>query len=84
VEMIASLVLPPPLLGSVPLQVDQSAAVVQLAVASFHEQVKLAASAAGAPAQMRLKVAIDARNSLRKKTPVFRRLRREAAESMMR
>ena len=41
--MVASKVLPPPLLGKVPLQFDQSATVVQLAVASFHEQVKLAA-----------------------------------------
>ena len=35
--------LPPPLLGKVPLQFDQSAATVQFAVASFHEQVKFAA-----------------------------------------
>jgi len=45
-------------LGNVLLQFDQSAATVQLAVASFHEQVKFAALAAGARAQ-RAEMAIE-------------------------
>jgi len=77
-------VLPPPLFGAVLLQFDQSATVVQLAVASFQEQVKLAAWVTGPPAQMRPNDAIDAPNSLWKKTLVFRRLRREAPGSITR
>ena len=45
------------IVGERALQFDQSAATVQLAVASFHEQVKLAALAAGARAQ-RARIAI--------------------------
>jgi hypothetical protein len=64
VVIVASKVLPAPLSGKVLLQFDQSATVVQLAVASFQEQVKLAASA-GMPAQTKPKAAIAAPDSLR-------------------
>jgi hypothetical protein len=49
-----------PLLGKALLQVDQSTAVIQLAVPSFHVQAKLAAYAAGAPAQTNTKFVIHA------------------------
>jgi hypothetical protein len=68
VEMVASKVLPLPLFGKVLLQFDQSATVVQLAVASFQEQVKFAAWAAGAPVQTRPLAATDAADRPRKKS----------------
>jgi len=65
VAIVASKVLPAPLFGKVLLQLDQSATVVQLAVASFHEQVKLVACA-GTPAPIRPRAIIATPDSVRK------------------
>jgi hypothetical protein len=63
------------LLGKVLLQPDQSPAVVQLAVPSFQVQAKLAAKAAGAPAQAITEIAIDTGNN-----PARAKSRRAARE----